>query len=139
MGAPVHDNVEFSPEDAGRSGGFLCRVLEAVIDAGAKTVNIPVPSAIPMPSSLGCLSARCRRIPNSIKRSFPFTATMISAGCGNSLSAVMNGARQVECTINGLGERAGNAALKKLSWRCGLGRIISRVIHGSIPPILFRQ
>ena len=111
------DNVEFSPEDAGRSEiNFLCRVLEAVIDAGAKTLNIPDTVGYTMPDQFGQLICTLREcIPNSDKVVFSVHChNDLGLAVANSLSAVMNGARQVECTINGLGERAGNAALEEI-------------------------
>lgn len=111
------DNVEFSPEDAGRSEiDFLCRVLEAVIDAGARTLNIPDTVGYTMPDQFGNLIRTLReRIPNSDKAIFSVHChNDLGLAVANSLSAVMNGARQVECTINGLGERAGNAALEEV-------------------------
>lgn len=111
------DNVEFSPEDAGRSEiDFLCRVLEAVIDAGATTLNIPDTVGYTMPDQFGSLIRTLReRIPNSDKAIFSVHChNDLGMAVANSLSAVLNGARQVECTINGLGERAGNAALEEV-------------------------
>ncbi len=111
------DNVEFSPEDAGRSDpDFLCRVLEAVIDAGAGTLNIPDTVGYNMPHQFGALIARLReRIPNSDKAIFSVHChNDLGLAVANSLSAVLSGARQVECTINGLGERAGNASLEEI-------------------------
>jgi 2-isopropylmalate synthase len=111
------DNVEFSPEDAGRSEeDFLCRILEAVIDAGATTLNIPDTVGYAMPEQFGRLIARLReRIPNSDKAIFSVHChNDLGLAVANSLAAVANGARQVECTINGLGERAGNAALEEV-------------------------
>jgi 2-isopropylmalate synthase len=111
------DNVEFSPEDAGRSDpDFLCRVLEAVIDAGAGTLNIPDTVGYNMPHQFGALIARLReRIPNADKAIFSVHChNDLGLAVANSLSAVLNGARQVECTINGLGERAGNASLEEI-------------------------
>ena len=111
------DNVEFSPEDAGRSEeDFLCRILEAVIDAGARTLNIPDTVGYAMPEQFGHLISRLReRIPNSDKAIFSVHChNDLGLAVANSLSAVVNGARQVECTINGLGERAGNAALEEV-------------------------
>ncbi len=111
------DNVEFSPEDAGRSErDFLCRVLEAAIKAGAGTINIPDTVGYTMPAQFGGLIQELReRVPNADK-------VVWSAHChddlgvavANSLAAVTAGARQVECTINGLGERAGNASLEEI-------------------------
>ena len=111
------DNVEFSPEDAGRSDpDFLCRVLEAVINAGAKTLNIPDTVGYNLPHQFGGLIKTLReRIPNSDKVIFSVHChNDLGLAVANSLSAVLNGARQVECTINGLGERAGNASLEEV-------------------------
>ena len=111
------DNIEFSPEDAGRSDlDFLCRILEAVIHAGATTLNIPDTVGYSMPEQYGALIRNLReRIPNSDRVIFSVHChNDLGLAVANSLSAVMNGARQVECTINGLGERAGNAALEEI-------------------------
>ena len=111
------DDVEFSPEDAGRSDpDFLCRILEAVIDAGARTLNIPDTVGYNVPQQFGQLITNLReRIPNSDKAIFSVHChNDLGMAVANSLSAVLNGARQVECTINGLGERAGNAALEEV-------------------------
>ncbi len=111
------DDVEFSPEDAGRSEeDFLCRILEAVIDAGATTLNIPDTVGYSIPADFGAMIANLRqRIPNADKAIFSVHChNDLGLAVANSLSAVINGARQVECTINGLGERAGNAALEEV-------------------------
>ena len=111
------DDVEFSPEDAGRSEfDFLCRVLEAVIDAGATTVNIPDTVGYNLPQFFGELIGKLiNNVPNSDKAVFSVHChNDLGLAVGNSLAAVLNGARQVECTINGLGERAGNAALEEV-------------------------
>ncbi len=111
------DNVEFSPEDAGRSEvDFLCRVIEAVIDAGASTINIPDTVGYNIPIQFGALIASLReRVPNADKAVFSVHChNDLGLAVANSLAAVRNGARQVECTINGLGERAGNAALEEV-------------------------
>ncbi|MCK4841997.1 MAG: 2-isopropylmalate synthase [Methylococcales bacterium] len=111
------DNIEFSPEDAGRSEeDFLCRILEAVIDAGASTLNIPDTVGYSVPHQFGGMIANLiNRIPNSDKAVFSVHChNDLGLAVANSLSAVMNGARQVECTINGLGERAGNASLEEV-------------------------
>lgn len=111
------DDVEFSPEDAGRSElDFLCRVLEAVINAGAKTLNIPDTVGYSVPHQFGNLIRQLReRIPNSDKVIFSVHChNDLGLAVSNSLSAVLAGARQVECTINGLGERAGNASLEEI-------------------------
>ncbi|NOX42518.1 MAG: 2-isopropylmalate synthase [Gammaproteobacteria bacterium] len=111
------DDVEFSPEDAGRSDlDFLCRILEAVVDAGATTLNIPDTVGYNVPTQFGELMHNLiERIPNSDKAIFSVHChNDLGLAVANSLSAVYNGARQVECTINGLGERAGNAALEEI-------------------------
>lgn len=112
------DNVEFSPEDAGRSeADFLCEVIEAVIKAGATTINIPDTVGYNLPHRFGNLIAELiERIPNSDQAVFSVHChNDLGLAVANSLSAVLNGARQVECTINGLGERAGNAALEEIA------------------------
>ena len=111
------DNIEFSPEDAGRSEfDFLCRVIEAVINAGATTINIPDTVGYNLPQYFGELVGNLiENIPNSDKAVFSVHChNDLGLAVGNSLAAVLNGARQVECTINGLGERAGNAALEEV-------------------------
>lgn len=111
------DDIEFSPEDAGRSEpDFLCRVLEAVIKAGATTVNIPDTVGYSVPEQFGALIADLRaRVPNSDQAVWSVHChNDLGLAVANSLAAVMAGARQVECTINGLGERAGNASLEEL-------------------------
>jgi len=111
------DDVEFSPEDAGRSEpDFLCKVLEAVIAAGATTVNIPDTVGYTMPWQFGALIGRLReRVPNSDKAVWSVHChNDLGVAVANSLASVMHGARQVECTINGLGERAGNASLEEI-------------------------
>ncbi len=111
------DDVEFSAEDAGRSEeDFLCRILEAVIDAGATTLNIPDTVGYSIPQQFGeTIANLIRRIPNSDKAIFSVHChNDLGLAVANSLSAVMNGARQIECTINGLGERAGNASLEEV-------------------------
>lgn len=111
------DNVEFSPEDAGRSEfDFLCRIIEAVIKAGATTVNIPDTVGYNLPHQFGHLIGQLlERIPNADQAIFSVHChNDLGLAVSNSLAAVINGARQVECTINGLGERAGNAALEEV-------------------------
>jgi len=110
-------DVEFSCEDAGRSEiDFLCRIIEAAIDAGARTINIPDTVGYAMPQQFGdTIRQLLERIPNSDKAVFSVHChNDLGLAVANSLSAVMNGARQVECTINGLGERAGNASLEEI-------------------------
>jgi 2-isopropylmalate synthase len=111
------DNVEFSPEDAGRSDiDFLCRILDRVIRAGATTLNIPDTVGYTFPEHFGRLIRTLReRIPNSDKVIWSTHChNDLGLAVANSLAGVLNGARQVECTINGLGERAGNAALEEI-------------------------
>lgn len=111
------DDVEFSPEDAGRSDeDFLCRVIEAAIKAGATTINIPDTVGYNMPHQFGAIIKNLmQRIPNSDQAIFSAHChNDLGLAVANSLSAVLNGARQVECTINGLGERAGNSSLEEI-------------------------
>ena len=111
------DDVEFSCEDAGRSEfDFLCRIIEAAIDAGAKTINIPDTVGYQIPHVFGDIVGRLiQTIPNADKAVFSVHChNDLGLAVGNSLAAVMQGARQVECTINGLGERAGNASLEEI-------------------------
>ena len=111
------DNVEFSPEDAGRSDlDFLCRILEQVIKAGATTINVPDTVGYTLPEYFGTLIRQLReRIPNADRAVWSVHChNDLGLAVANSLSAVLNGARQVECTINGLGERAGNASLEEI-------------------------
>ncbi len=111
------DDVEFSAEDAGRSDvGFLCRIFEAVIKAGARTINIPDTVGYNLPLQFGELVRKViEGTPNADQAIFSVHChNDLGLAVANSLSAVMNGARQVECTINGLGERAGNAALEEV-------------------------
>jgi 2-isopropylmalate synthase len=110
-------DVEFSAEDAFRSDvEFLCRVLAAVIAAGATTVNIPDTVGYAMPDEFGEFIRQVLEGTPGIEKA------VVSVHChndlglavANSLAAVRNGARQVECTVNGIGERAGNAALEEV-------------------------
>lgn len=111
------ENVEFSTEDAVRSDfKFLCEVIESTIDAGATTINIPDTVGYAVPFEFGKLIADIfKTVPNINK-------AIISVHChndlglavSNSIAAIQNGARQVECTINGIGERAGNASLEQI-------------------------
>ncbi|WP_018986125.1 2-isopropylmalate synthase [Methylophilus methylotrophus] len=111
------EDVEFSAEDAVRSEiDFLVRVFEAVIEAGAKTINVPDTVGYSIPSVWGERMAELiKRVKNSDKVIWSTHChNDLGMAVANSLSAVMNGARQVECTINGLGERAGNASLEEI-------------------------
>ena len=112
------DDVEFSPEDGSRSDmDFLCRVLEAVIAEGATTINIADTVGYGVPELYGNLVKTLReRIPNSHKAVFSVHChNDLGMAVANSLAGVqIGGARQVECTINGLGERAGNTSLEEI-------------------------
>ncbi len=111
------DDVEFYAEDAGRTGNeYLARVIEAVIKAGATTVNIPDTTGYCLPHQYGeKIAYLVNNVPNIDK-------AIISCHChndlglatANSISGIINGARQIECTINGLGERAGNTSLEEV-------------------------
>jgi len=112
------DDVEFSCEDASRSDlDFLCTIVEAAIQAGARTINLPDTVGYAVPEEYAGMFRQIRlRVPNIDK-------AILSAHChndlglavGNSLAAVGEGVRQVECTVNGIGERAGNAALEEIA------------------------
>ncbi len=111
------DDVEFSCEDAGRSDlEFLCQIIEAAIKAGATTINIPDTVGYAIPEQFGeQIKQLVTRIPNADQAIFSVHChNDLGLAVSNSLSAVLNGARQVECTINGLGERAGNASLEEI-------------------------
>ncbi len=111
------EDVEFSPMDATRTDiHFLCEIIEAVIDAGASTVNIPDTVGYSIPLEFG---AMIKTIHDKVKN---IDRAVISVHChndlglatANSLSAVLNGAGQIECTINGIGERAGNCSMEEV-------------------------
>ncbi len=111
------DDVEFSAEDAVRSDmDFLCRVFEAAIGAGARTINVPDTVGYSIPHVWGeRIKALIERVPNADKAIWSTHChNDLGLAVANSLSAVLNGARQVECTVNGLGERAGNASLEEI-------------------------
>ena len=110
-------NVEFSPEDASRTEiDFLIEVVEAAIAAGATTINLPDTTGYATPEEYG------RMFSDVLTLAHGATDVILSTHChndlglavANSLSAVHAGARQVECTLNGIGERAGNAALEEV-------------------------
>jgi len=109
--------VEFSAEDAGRSDiDFLCRIVESVIAAGARVINIPDTVGYMTPDEFGGrIRTLIERVPNSDQAIFSVHChNDLGLAVANSLAAVENGARQVECTMNGLGERAGNASLEEI-------------------------
>src|SRR3954471_434081 len=111
-------DVEFSPEDGSRSDlDFLCRVLEAVIKEGATTINIPDTVGYAVPQQFGELIKKIReRVPNAGKATWSVHChNDLGMAVASSLAAVqIGGARQIECTINGLGERAGNTSLEEV-------------------------
>jgi 2-isopropylmalate synthase len=113
------DDIEFSPEDAGRSDvDFLVRILEAVVDAGATTLNIPDTTGWNTPWEFGELIATLRRRLGARLEDIIFSTHCqndLGLASANSLAGAYNGARQIECTINGIGERAGNAALEEIA------------------------
>jgi 2-isopropylmalate synthase len=111
------DDVEYSAEDAGRTDiGYLIEVIETAIDAGANVVNIPDTTGYTMPIEFGRIISTLKEKVSNINQA------VISVHChndlglavANSISAIENGARQIECTINGIGERAGNASLEEI-------------------------
>jgi len=111
------NDVEFSAEDAGRTDlGYLAEVIEAAIEAGATTVNIPDTTGYTLPSEFGNKIAELKKRVSNIDKA------IISVHChddlglavANSLAGIENGARQIECTVNGIGERAGNASLEEI-------------------------
>ncbi|GGI87676.1 2-isopropylmalate synthase [Halopseudomonas pertucinogena] len=110
-------DVEFSCEDGGRSNiDFLCRIIEKAIDAGARTINIPDTVGYAIPHQFAdTIRQIIERVPNADKAIFSVHChNDLGLAVANSLAAVSAGARQVECTINGLGERAGNASLEEI-------------------------
>ena len=142
MARKYTDDVEFSPEDAARTRpDFLFKVLEAVIAAGAKTVNIADTVGWAIPAQFGALIRSIREeVPNIHK-------AVISVHChndlglstANSLAAVLNGARQVECTINGIGERAGNAALEEVVMGLKVRKDLFKVTTGVKTEEIYRS
>ncbi len=113
----VADDVEFSAEDATRTDvAFLCQVIRAAVEAGATTINIPDTVGYTLPREFAALMETLFRDVEGLEN------TVVSVHChddlglavANSLAAIEAGARQVECTINGIGERAGNASLEEI-------------------------
>jgi 2-isopropylmalate synthase len=133
--------VEFSAEDATRSDReFLCRVVEAAINAGATTINLPDTVGYSVPDEIRDFFRNIiERVPNSDKAIFSAHChDDLGLAVANSLAAFQGGVRQVECTINGIGERAGNASLEETV-------MALRVRHDSLPyetaintPLLFQ-
>ncbi len=111
------DNIEWSCEDGGRSNlEFLYKCIELAIDSGATTINIPDTVGFTLPSEFGSIFKAVRNNVPNIDKAILSTHTHNDLGLAvaNSVAAIQEGARQVECTINGLGERAGNAALEEV-------------------------
>jgi 2-isopropylmalate synthase len=114
MARDLCDNIEFSPEDASRTEfEFLAEVVEAVIEAGATTVNIPDTVGYAIPGEFFELFQYLKQNVRGID-GITLSAHDLGLAVANSLSAVQAGARQVECTINGIGERAGNCSLEEI-------------------------
>ncbi len=109
------DDVEFSCEDAGRSDiGFLKEITDAVIEAGASTINLPDTVGFRLPFEIGAMVKEMSEYTKGRAIISVHNHNDLGLGVANSLESVLNGARQIECTINGLGERAGNAALEEI-------------------------
>jgi 2-isopropylmalate synthase len=161
------DDVEYFLEDSGRADpDYLCKVIEEVIKAGATVINIPDTTGYTMPEEYGArIKMVMNRVPNIDK-------AIVSVHChndlglavANSLAGVMNGATQVECTINGIGERAGNTSLEEvpissifkpalslrryttqaewsrrlLEFLCNQTKRLSGLMHSHIPPAFIR-
>jgi 2-isopropylmalate synthase len=112
------DDVEFSPEDATRTEiDFLCKIVGVAIEAGATTINMPDTVGYSVPSEYGAMFRAVReRVPGADKVIFSSHChNDLGLAVANSLAAIEGGARQIECTINGIGERAGNAALEEVA------------------------
>ncbi len=123
------DDVEFSAEDATRSDlDFLCRLIEAVIDAGAGTINLPDTVGYSTPDEIGeFFRTVIGRVPNADRAIFSAHChDDLGLAVANTIAAIGAGVRQVECTINGIGERAGNASLEEIV-------MISRVRPDRVP------
>ncbi len=129
------EDVEFSCEDGGRSEiDFLCRIIEQAIDAGARTINIPDTVGYAIPHQFAeTIRQILERVPNADKAIFSVHChNDLGLAVANSLAAVTAGARQVECTINGLGERAGNAALEEIVMALRTRQDVFRVDTGIV-------
>jgi len=111
------EEVEYFLEDSGRADpDYLCQVVEAIIKAGATVINVPDTTGYTMPDEYGALiKMLLERVPNSDKAIFSVHChDDLGMAAANSLAGVLNGARQIECTINGIGERAGNTSLEEV-------------------------
>ncbi len=135
-------DVEFSPEDATRTEvSFLCQVVEAVIAAGATTVNIPDTVGYSMPEEYGQVIRTLRESVVGIDKVTISTHCHNDLGLAvaNSLAGVQNGAGQVECTINGIGERAGNASLEEIAMAIRVRPDRYPYEHGIVSEQLYRS
>lgn len=133
-------DVEFSAEDAGRTDiGYLSEVIEAAIEAGATTINIPDTTGYTLPEEFGAIICELKKRVKNIDQA------VISVHChndlglavANTLSALNHGARQVECTINGIGERAGNASLEEIVMALKVRRDLCGFYTGINSPEIF--
>jgi 2-isopropylmalate synthase len=135
------DEVEFYAEDAGRANiGYLLEMLEAAVDAGATVLNIPDTTGYAVPEQYGCLIRTIReRVPNIGKATISVHChDDLGMAVSNSLAGLLNGARQVEGTINGIGERAGNAALEEIVMAIRTRRDFFGLETGVDPQELYR-
>ncbi len=133
------DDIEFSPEDAARTEiDFLCRVVEAAIDAGATTINIPDTVGYTTPSEMfERIHTLFERVPNISKATISVHChNDLGLAVANSLAAVQAGAGQIECTINGIGERAGNCSLEEIVMALKVREDIYQVETGVVTPRL---
>jgi len=124
------DDVEFSAEDATRSDwDYLCKVTEEVIKAGATTVNIPDTVGYTIPQEYGeLIEYLMNKVPNIDKATISVHChNDLGLAVANSLTAILKGAGQVECTINGIGERAGNAAMEEIVMALKVRGIFSKL------------
>jgi 2-isopropylmalate synthase len=134
------DDVQFSAEDALRSDlDFLCRVVEAIIDAGCTTVNLPDTVGYSTPDEIEAFFLAIReRVPNAHRAVFSTHChDDLGLAVANSLAAVRGGARQVECTVNGIGERAGNASLEEFVMVARVRRDRARFETRVVSPQIF--
>jgi 2-isopropylmalate synthase len=136
------DDVEFSAEDATRTDlDYLCQVIEAVIDEGATTVNIPDTVGYTIPSEyhhiISTLKQRVRNIEKAVIS--VHCHNDLGLGVANSLAAISAGARQIECTINGIGERAGNASLEEIVMALRVRKDLMPYENGVVTEELYRS
>ena len=136
------EDVEFSAEDAGRTDPeFLSAIIEAVINAGATTVNLPDTVGYTLPHEYGQMIYRVKHtVPNIDKAIISVHChNDLGLGTANSLMAVMNGARQIECTVNGIGERAGNTAMEEVVMALKIREQAFEGLHTRINPMAFYE